>query len=39
MLTECLQLYKLGPGETLENYKIHLQNFIHREKLNKPLCG
>ena len=37
MLTECLQLYKLGPGETLNNYNIHSKNRVHRTNVNERL--
>lgn len=31
------QLYTPGPGETLQNYEVHLKNRLHRQKVNTRL--
>ncbi|KAJ7693416.1 hypothetical protein B0H17DRAFT_1279364, partial [Mycena rosella] len=28
------KLYSPGPGNTLENYKVHLKNRLHRQRVN-----
>lgn len=34
-----LQLYTPGPGESLQNYEVHLKNRQHRSKVNQRLNG
>lgn len=31
------KLYTPGPGETLQNYEVHLRNRQHRQKVNARL--
>ena len=35
--TQSYQLYTPGPGETLQNYEVHLKNRLHRQKVNTRL--
>jgi len=33
------KLYTPGPGETLQNYEVHLKNRLHRQKVNARVSG
>nr|BAM72038.1 Snf5 [Coprinopsis cinerea] len=33
------KLYTPGPGETLNNYEVHLKNRLHRQRVNERLSG
>ncbi|EEB97402.1 hypothetical protein MPER_03286 [Moniliophthora perniciosa FA553] len=33
------KLYKIGPGETLSNFDIHLKNRQHRQRVNERLAN
>lgn len=33
----CLQHYTPGPGESLQNFEVHLKNRQHRQKVNARL--
>lgn len=38
-LTALVQLYTPGPGESLNNYEVHLKNRQHRGKVQARLSG